>query len=123
MPFDSLGLFVGLLPVQLGDMSFQQIGLEAGGGAVVGGLIGFAAKKVAKLIAIIIGLELALFKFLETRGVLSVNWNKITNATADVSETAQQGGEAGASWLSSFLATLPVGAGFTGGFLIGFRKG
>ncbi|PSP62516.1 hypothetical protein BRC76_04390, partial [Halobacteriales archaeon QH_8_67_36] len=60
------------LALQL-DFSLQQIGLELGTGAVIGGIIGFAAKKIAKLIAIIVGLELALFKFLETRGILEVN--------------------------------------------------
>ena len=48
----------------------QQVGLELGGGAVIGGIIGFAAKKVAKIIAILVGIELDLFKFLETRGIL-----------------------------------------------------
>ena len=123
MPLGSIALALGLTPAQLGELSLQQIGIEAGGGAIIGGVIGFAAKKVAKLIAIIIGLELALFKFLETRGVLEVNWEKITNASSNVSQAAQEGGAAGAGWLDSFLSTLPVGAGFTGGFLIGFKRG
>jgi uncharacterized membrane protein (Fun14 family) len=121
MPLGSIALALGLTPAQLGELSLQQIGIEAGGGAIIGGVIGFAAKKVAKLIAIIIGLELALFKFLETRGVLEVNWGKITNASANVTDTAT--GAETPSWITSILSTLPVGAGFTGGFLIGFKRG
>jgi uncharacterized membrane protein (Fun14 family) len=96
-----------------------QIGLEVGGGALIGGVIGFAAKKVAKIIAIIVGLELALFKFLETKGILVVNWEAIGGAAADA------GGQAAEApgWIVSLLAALPVTAGFTGGFLLGFRKG
>jgi uncharacterized membrane protein (Fun14 family) len=120
---ESITLAIGLAPVQLDSIPFGQIGVEPGGGAVIGGVIGFAAKKIAKLIAVIIGLELALFKFLETRGVLQVNWKKITNASANVTDTAKEGGEAGAGWLDSFLSTLPVGAGFVGGFFLGFKKG
>lgn len=101
------------------DITFQQIGFEAGGGAVVGGVIGFAAKKIAKLIAIIIGVQLALFKFLETKGVLSVDWSAITGVA---SEGASEAPEA-QGWLMSVLSTLPVSAGFTGGFLLGFKKG
>jgi len=106
----------------------RQIGLEIGGGALIGGIIGFAAKKVAKIIAIIVGLELALFKFLETRGILEVNWNAITGAATNATSNAtnSSGGGVGAqppSWVTSFLSALPVGAGFTGGFLIGFKKG
>ena len=40
----------------------QTVGINLGTGALIGGIIGFTAKKVAKLIAIIVGLELALFK-------------------------------------------------------------
>ena len=94
MVLDHIALVAGLAPAQLDGISFQQIGLE-----------------------------LALFKFLEARGVLQVNWKKITNASANVTDTAQEGGSAGADYLDSLLSTLPVSAGFTGGFFLGFKKG
>ncbi|NEU56371.1 FUN14 domain-containing protein [Halorussus sp. MSC15.2] len=99
----------------------QQLGLEFGSGAVVGGVIGFAAKKVAKLIAILVGIELALFKFLESRGILTVDWNRLTAGVLQAGETAETG--VPPSWVTTILSTLSVGAGFTGGFLVGFRKG
>jgi uncharacterized membrane protein (Fun14 family) len=101
------------------EFGLQQIGLELGGGALIGGVIGFAAKKVAKLIAIIIGLELALFKFLEAKGILTVDWGALTGAASDSVNTGAQA----SGWVTSLLATLPVSAGFTGGFLLGFKKG
>ncbi|MBX0347140.1 MULTISPECIES: FUN14 domain-containing protein [Haloarcula] len=110
--------------LQMDGLGLQQMGLEFGAGGLIGGIIGFAAKKVAKLIAVIVGLELALFKFLETRGILEVNWQAIggaaQNATRGATDTA-----AGQppSWLMSILSALPVSAGFTGGFLVGFKKG
>ncbi|MFB6202609.1 MAG: FUN14 domain-containing protein [Halorhabdus sp.] len=104
------------------ELSLPQIGLEVGGGAVIGAVIGFAAKKVAKLVALIVGLELALFKFLETRGILTVNWDAIAGAAGDATAAAGEGGTQVNSWLMSLLATLPVGAGFTGGFLLAFKK-
>ena len=106
--------------LQLDGIGFQQLGLELGGGAMIGGIIGFAAKKVAKIIAVIIGLELALFKFLETRGVLQVDWGAISGGAQDSTESA---GDGGASLVSSLLSALPVSTGFTGGFLVGFKKG
>ena len=99
----------------------QQLGLEFGSGAVVGGIIGFAAKKVAKLIAILVGLELALFKFLESRGILTVDWDRLSAGVLKTGEVAQNG--APPSWVTTILSTLSVGAGFTGGFMVGFRKG
>lgn len=107
------------LPMQLG-LDPQQLGLEIGGGGVLGGITGYAAKKIAKLIAVIIGLQLALFKFLETRGILEVDWSAISGAVED---TAGAANGAPPSWIDSLLSALPVSAGFTGGFLIGFRKG
>lgn len=103
------------------DLNLQQLGIEFGGGALIGAIIGFAAKKIAKLIAVIVGIELALFKFLESRGFLQVNWDKLTAGMVDAGSTAASGTPP--SWLMSILSTLSIGAGFTGGFLVGFKKG
>lgn len=105
----------------MADLNMTQLGLEFGGGAGIGAIIGFAAKKIAKLIAVIIGLELALFKFLESRGILQVDWNRLTGGMAEATEMGAGG--APPSWVNTILSTLSVGAGFTGGFLLGFRKG
>ncbi|MFA1611322.1 FUN14 domain-containing protein [Halobellus rubicundus] len=98
-----------------------QLGLEFGSGAVIGGIIGFAAKKVAKIIAVIVGLELALFKFLESRGILTVDWERLTAGIIEPAQNAATG--APPDWLSTILSTLSISAGFTGGFLVGFKKG
>ena len=103
------------------DINLQQLGLELGSGAVVGGIIGFAAKKVAKIIAIIVGLELALFKFLESRQILTVDWERLTAGMIETGEAAASG--APPDWAMTILSTLSVSAGFTGGFLLGFKMG
>ncbi|WP_440006270.1 FUN14 domain-containing protein [Halomicrococcus sp. SG-WS-1] len=99
----------------------QQLGLEFGSGALIGGIIGFAAKKVAKLLAIIVGLELALFKFLESRGIMSVDWEKLSAGILKTGEAAQGG--APPSWVATLLSTLSISGGFAGGFMVGFKKG
>ncbi|WP_257297783.1 FUN14 domain-containing protein [Haloarchaeobius sp. FL176] len=98
----------------------QQLGLEFGTGAVIGGLIGFAAKKVAKIIAVLVGLEMALFKFLESKGYISVKWDELSGG---ILGAAEQSGEINTSWVEPIISTLSIGAGFTGGFMVGFRKG
>ncbi|MEZ3143086.1 FUN14 domain-containing protein [Halobaculum sp. MBLA0143] len=101
----------------------QQLGLELGTGAAIGGITGFAAKKIAKLIAVLVGLEVALFKFLESRGFVTVNWEKFGSFAQGL---AKDGGATGAEsvpFLNTILSTLSVSAGFTGGFMVGFRKG
>jgi uncharacterized membrane protein (Fun14 family) len=95
------------------------LGMQMGGSALMGAVIGFAAKKVAKVIAIIIGLELVLFKFLESRGVLTVNWDRLTNASQ---AAADQGAQATQSLIDTFVSTAGIGASFAGGFLLGFKR-
>lgn len=107
-------------PLQL-EIDFQQLGIEAGTGAVIGGVIGFAAKKVAKLIAVIIGIELALFKFLESRGILTVDWDALGATFLSAGEAATA--NTPPSWVQTLLSTLSVSAGFTGGFFLGFKRG
>jgi uncharacterized membrane protein (Fun14 family) len=98
-----------------------QLGLEFGSGAVIGGIIGFAAKKVAKVIAVLVGLELALFKFLESRGILTVDWERLSSGVLQNAQVAADGTPP--DWISTILSTLSISAGFTGGFLAGFKKG
>lgn len=102
-------------------IDLQQLGLEFGSGAVVGGIIGFAAKKMAKVIAILVGIELALFKFLESRGIIEVDWAKLTAGIVGSAQDAATG--APPSWVMTILSTLSISAGFTGGFLLGFKRG
>jgi uncharacterized membrane protein (Fun14 family) len=98
-----------------------QLGIEFGSGAVIGGIIGFAAKKVAKVIAVLVGLELALFKFLESRGILTVDWERLSSGVLENAQAAADGTPP--NWISTILSTLSISAGFTGGFLAGFKKG
>lgn len=109
-----------LEPLQL-SLDPTQLGIEFGSGAVIGGIIGFAAKKVAKVIAVLVGLELALFKFLESRGILTVDWERLSGGFLRNAQAAADGTPP--EWVSTILSTLSVSAGFTGGFLAGFKKG
>lgn len=95
-------------------------GVKLGGGFVAGALTGYLSKKITKLIAIIVGLFLAALQFMESRGWVNVDWSALTAGLAGA------GSEAAAkapSLLSSVVSTLGLGAAFTGGFLLGFKKG
>jgi uncharacterized membrane protein (Fun14 family) len=97
----------------------QLLGLQLGGSAAIGGLIGYFAKKVAKLIALIIGSELVLFKFLESQGLMIVRWDKLT---AGIVQAGRDGTSVAQGLLETFIATAGVGASFAGGFYLGFRR-
>lgn len=106
------------------SFDLHRLGLEAGSGALVGAFVGFAVKKVAKLVALLIGLQIALVKFLESRELLSVDWAALTDAAGASADAVVGTGAGGAPpWVATLLSTLSISAGFTGGFLLGFRKG
>jgi len=107
------------------------LGIEVGGGGVLGFLTGYAAKKVVKIVAILVGAQLALFKFLETRGVLEVNWERLYTGAGNATTTAANAtmnnaggnGGSGGGIFESILSVLPVGGGFAVGALVGFKRG
>ena len=103
------------------DLNLSTLGLELGTGAVIGFIIGYAFKMVAKILAVIVGLELALFRFLESRGILTVQWDRLTGGLVEATDAATASQPP--SWMTSIVSTLSIGAGFTGGFFVGFKKG
>ena len=48
-----------------------------GGGFFIGILIGYAVKKVIKLLAVIVGLFLAVLAYLQHQQIAIINWNKL----------------------------------------------
>ena len=93
------------------------LGLEFGGGAMIGAIIGFAAKKLAKVLAVLVGLQLVVFRYLESRGILIVDWDRLTRGLVKTKERADP------SYLEAIVSSLSIGAGFTGGFFLGFKRG
>jgi uncharacterized membrane protein (Fun14 family) len=112
------------------EVDTAQLGMEIGGGGVLGFVTGYATKKVIKIIAVLIGAQLVLFKILETRGVIEINWGSLYtgagNMTAAASETSVSGNASSngnGSLVDSLLSALPAGGGFVTGALLGFKYG
>ena len=103
----------------LENTDLGSLGAQMGGSALIGGVIGFAAKKVAKIIAIIIGIELVVLKFLETRGVLQINWDRLVGSAESASEQIEP---ATRSFVETFVSTAGIGASFAAGFFVGFKR-
>jgi len=95
-------------------------GLKLGSGFVTGLVTGYISKKVSKIVAVMTGLFLVVLQVMESRGFITVHWSKLTAGMIDA------GGSAAAqapSLLSTIVSTLGLGAAFSGGFFIGFKKG
>jgi uncharacterized membrane protein (Fun14 family) len=74
---------------------------------------------LAKLAAFLVVLEVGILTALERNSVLDVYWGELGGLLS------RSGGavESSVSGLGSLVGVLPVGAGLTGGFLVGFKKG
>jgi uncharacterized membrane protein (Fun14 family) len=56
---------------------FGRAAATLGGGFFVGVLIGYALKKVIKLVAVMVGLFLAGLAYLQSQQIDNINWNKL----------------------------------------------
>ena len=107
-----------------------------GGGFFVGVLIGYALKKVIKIVAVIVGLFLAGLAYLQYHQIANINWNKLQTVSEGVLTTVANltmqipgisGDSSHAATTVSSLAMTSFGIPLTGsmsaGFTIGFMKG
>jgi uncharacterized membrane protein (Fun14 family) len=108
-----------------------------GGGFFVGILIGYALKKVIKIVAVIVGLFLAGLVYMQYHQIINVNWNKLQTvsegAIATLANVTTQisginGSTDGHAVATASLAMTNFGIPLTGssmsaGFTIGFMKG
>ena len=106
-----------------------------GGGFFVDILIGYALKKVIKILAVIAGLFLAGLAYLQHHQIASINWGKlqhisegaITTLSNAMTQIPGIGYTSDQTATASSLAMTSFGIPFTGsmsaGFTIGFIKG
>jgi uncharacterized membrane protein (Fun14 family) len=118
-------------------MSFDNISSYAttiGGGFFVGILIGYALKKVIKIMAAIVGLFLAGLAYLQYHHIANINWNKLqtvsegaittlSNATIQIPDISDGHAAATASSLAMTSFGIPLTGSISAGFTIGFIKG
>ncbi len=121
-----------------GIESFGPAAATLGGGFFVGLLIGYALKKVIKLLAVIVGLFLAGLAYLQYHQIANINWNKLQHVSEGTITTLSyaitqipgisSGDSSRAAATASSLAMTSFGIPLTGssmsaGFTIGFIKG
>src|SRR5215204_5377359 len=117
--------------------SFGPTAATLGGGFFVGVLIGYALKKVIKLLAVIVGLFLAGLAYLQSQQIANINWNKLqqmsegaittlSNLTMQIPGISAGSMDAHAVTASSLAMTsfgIPLTGSMSAGFTIGFIKG
>ena len=92
---------------------------QLGIGGIGGFIVGYALKKIGKLIAIVIGLFIIALLYMGTKGILSINYDAFWNALAGLLGMAGSG----FSWTVGIISLLPFAGSFIVGFLLGFKLG
>ncbi len=118
--------------------SFIPTAATMSGGFFVGILIGYALKKVIKLVAVTVGLFLAGLAYLQYQQIANINWNKLQTVSEGAITTLSNAiimqipgisggdGHAAATTASSLAMTsfgIPLTGSMSAGFTIGFIKG
>jgi uncharacterized membrane protein (Fun14 family) len=95
-----------------------------GSGGVVGFLIGFAIKKVMKILAVVVGIFFGAMMYLQWQGIINVDWDKLqivsqsllttlSNSLRDTSQISTITGNLG----------IPLTGGLAAGLAAGLLKG
>jgi uncharacterized membrane protein (Fun14 family) len=115
--------------------SFGPTAATLGGGFFVGLLIGYAIKKIIKIVAAIVGLFLAGLAYLQYHQITNINWNKVQTVSEDAITTlsnaiiqipgisADSHAAATASSLAMTSFGIPLTGSMSAGFTIGLIKG
>jgi uncharacterized membrane protein (Fun14 family) len=113
--------------------NFGPAAATLGGGFFVGVLIGYALKKVIKIIAVIVGLFLVGLAYLQQQQIANINWNKLHTVSEGTIMTLPNAimqipgisgdGHAAASYLAMTSVGIPLTGSMSAGFTIGFMKG
>lgn len=95
----------------------QQLGF----GGLTGAVAGYAAKKLTKLAAILLGVLFIVLQLLAYKNFVTINWGAMSSAA---SPHLAEGGRTVLGGIWRILThNLPFGAAFATGFLLGFKRG
>jgi uncharacterized membrane protein (Fun14 family) len=111
------------------SMDPTSIAASVGVGGVGGFLIGYAIKKILKIILVIVGLFLAALVYLASQKVITINWDKIGAASTSTLVGIQNAtigttpGAADQVMMGLANIGIPLTGSFAAGFVFGFMKG
>ena len=91
---------------------------QLGIGGIGGFFVGYAVKKIAKILAVILGIFLLSLISLAYVGVINMNYDKLTGVLSKLTIPEQA-----TELLMPIIANLPFAGSFAVAFLIGLKKG
>jgi uncharacterized membrane protein (Fun14 family) len=106
--------------------TLTSISTSIGGGFFGGLLIGYALKKVIKMLAVVVGMFIAALAFLQYQQIATIHWHKVEGAITKLatvtSSTINDNSNVAAVAMMSIFG-VPLSSSMSIGFTIGFMKG
>ena len=102
--------------------NFNSIATTIGAGFFAGILIGWALKKVIKLIAIVVGLFLAGLTYLQHQQIASINWAKVEQTITILANSMTSNFNDNTFAVAANLG-IPLTGSLASGFTLGWIKG
>jgi uncharacterized membrane protein (Fun14 family) len=100
-------------------MDIMQFIPDLGTGFISGAVIGWGLKKALKLVIALVSLYFLSLLYLANLGVISINKDAFMGLIGSMESSAiSYGGQ-----MVGLIHSASLGAGFTGGFILGFKKG
>ena len=97
---------------------FYQLGVGGFGGF----LVGYAIKKIAKIVAVILGIFFLALLYLGFEGIIVINYNRLAERVSELLGALGTSGDALAP-LTLITSHLPFAASFSAGFAMGLKIG
>lgn len=95
---------------------------QLGFGGVAGAAVGYTAKKLTKLVALLLGAAFILVQVLVHYGLITVNWGAVESSAQGVWSGPDGVTLVDRAW-SLLRDQLPFGGAFVAGFALGFKLG
>lgn len=92
---------------------------QVGVGGILGFVVGYALKKVVKLVLVLAGLFVMILAYLGLRGVITVNFEALESLIS----SGLASGSQFVGVIAAIIAALPFAGSFLAGFLLGLKKG
>ena len=92
---------------------------QLGTGGVLGFVVGYAIKKMIKIVIVVMGAFAALLIYLEYKGIINVNYDKFASLVGSASGLSGKASQ----WLLPIVAHLPFAGSFAVGAALGFKMG
>ena len=98
--------------------------LSLGSGGIVGFVVGFALKKVMKILAIIAGIFLGSLIYLQSQSIIAVNWEKLQSILQSTLPIINNSiSDAGLANGITGIIGMPLLGGLSAGLVLGLAKG